>query len=153
MTTHPASDIPRAGWLATWLPPGLLPYARLMRADRPIGTWLLLFPCWWGIALATPGLPSVWLIAIFAAGAFVMRGAGCTYNDIVDRDFDGRVARTADRPIPSGAVTLRGAVAFLLAQLLAGGHAPGVHRWLRRHDQAVPASMPPTRPRGQDGRP
>jgi 4-hydroxybenzoate polyprenyltransferase len=102
------------------LPAAALPYARLMRADRPIGTWLLLFPCWWGIALATPGLPSPWLLAIFALGAFVMRGAGCTYNDIVDRDFDGQVARTADRPIPSGAVTLRQAIAFLLAQLLAG---------------------------------
>ena len=120
MTTHPASDIPRAGWLATWLPPGMLPYARLMRADRPIGTWLLLFPCWWGIALATPGLPSLWLIMAFAAGAFVMRGAGCTYNDIVDRDIDGRVARTADRPIPSGAVTPRQAMVFLAAQLAAG---------------------------------
>jgi 4-hydroxybenzoate polyprenyltransferase len=120
VTTHPASDIPRAGWLATWLPPGMLPYARLMRADRPIGTWLLLFPCWWGIALATPGLPSLWLIMAFAAGAFVMRGAGCTYNDIVDRDIDGRVARTADRPIPSGAVTPRQAMVFLAAQLAAG---------------------------------
>jgi 4-hydroxybenzoate polyprenyltransferase len=91
-----------------------------MRADRPIGTWLLLFPCWWGIALATPGRPSAWLLALFALGAFVMRGAGCTYNDIVDRDFDGRVARTADRPIPSGAVSVRGALVFLAAQLLAG---------------------------------
>jgi 4-hydroxybenzoate polyprenyltransferase len=91
-----------------------------MRADRPIGTWLLLFPCWWGLALASPGLPPASFLLLFAIGAFVMRGAGCTYNDIVDRDFDGRVARTADRPIPSGAVTLRGAIAFLLAQLLAG---------------------------------
>jgi 4-hydroxybenzoate polyprenyltransferase len=120
MTGGTASDIPRAGLLVRMLPAAALPYARLMRADRPIGTWLLLFPCWWGIALATPGLPSPWLLAIFALGAFVMRGAGCTYNDIVDRDFDGRVARTADRPIPSGAVTLRQAIAFLLAQLLAG---------------------------------
>jgi 4-hydroxybenzoate polyprenyltransferase len=120
VTTHPASDIPRSGWLATWLPPGLLPYARLMRVDRPIGTWLLLFPCWWGIALATPGLPSILLLAVFALGAFVMRGAGCTYNDIVDRDIDGRVARTADRPIPSGAVTVRQAIAFLLVQLALG---------------------------------
>jgi 4-hydroxybenzoate polyprenyltransferase len=115
-----ASDIPRTGLLARLLPPAALPYARLMRADRPIGTWLLLFPCWWGIALATPGRPSAWLLALFALGAFVMRGAGCTYNDIVDRDFDGRVARTADRPIPSGAVSVRGALVFLAAQLLAG---------------------------------
>lgn len=120
MSTATASDIPRESWITRYLPRGAQPYARLMRADRPIGTWLLLFPCWWGLALASPGLPPASFLLLFAAGAFVMRGAGCTYNDIVDRDFDGRVARTADRPIPSGAVTLRGAVAFLLAQLLAG---------------------------------
>ena len=120
MSTATASDIPRESWITRYLPRGAQPYARLMRADRPIGTWLLLFPCWWGLALASPGLPPASYLLLFAIGAFVMRGAGCTYNDIVDRDFDGRVARTADRPIPSGAVTLRGAVAFLLAQLLAG---------------------------------
>ncbi|MBM3524933.1 MAG: 4-hydroxybenzoate octaprenyltransferase [Alphaproteobacteria bacterium] len=102
------------------LPRAAVPYARLARIDRPIGTWLLLFPCWWGLALASPGWPSPWLFAVFALGAFVMRGAGCTYNDIVDRDFDGRVARTADRPIPSGAVSVRQALVFLLAQLLLG---------------------------------
>jgi 4-hydroxybenzoate polyprenyltransferase len=120
VSTATASDIPRESWITRYLPRGAQPYARLMRADRPIGTWLLLFPCWWGLALASPGLPPASFLLLFAVGAFVMRGAGCTYNDIVDRDFDGRVARTADRPIPSGAVTLRGAVAFLLAQLLAG---------------------------------
>ena len=120
MSTATASDIPRESWITRYLPRGAQPYARLMRADRPIGTWLLLFPCWWGLALASPGLPPASYLLLFAIGAFVMRGAGCTYNDIVDRDFDGRVARTADRPIPSGAVTLRGAIAFLLAQLLAG---------------------------------
>jgi 4-hydroxybenzoate polyprenyltransferase len=120
VSTATASDIPRESWITRYLPRGAQPYARLMRADRPIGTWLLLFPCWWGLALASPGLPPASFLLLFAAGAFVMRGAGCTYNDIVDRDFDGRVARTADRPIPSGAVTLRGAIAFLLAQLLAG---------------------------------
>lgn len=120
VSTATASDIPRESWITRYLPRGAQPYARLMRADRPIGTWLLLFPCWWGLALASPGLPPASYLLLFAIGAFVMRGAGCTYNDIVDRDFDGRVARTADRPIPSGAVTLRGAVAFLLAQLLAG---------------------------------
>ena len=120
VSTATASDIPRESWITRYLPRGAQPYARLMRADRPIGTWLLLFPCWWGLALASPGLPPASYLLLFAVGAFVMRGAGCTYNDIVDRDFDGRVARTADRPIPSGAVTLRGAIAFLLAQLLAG---------------------------------
>ena len=115
-----ASDIPKGGWVDRVLPAAARPYARLARLDRPIGTWLLLFPCWWGVALATPGWPSLWLIAVFALGAIVMRGAGCTYNDIVDRDFDGKVARTADRPIPSGAVSVRQAVVFLLAQLLIG---------------------------------
>ncbi len=120
VTGTSASDIPRDGWLDRFAPAALRPYARLARLDRPIGTWLLLFPCWWGIALASPGWPSLWLMAVFALGAIVMRGAGCTYNDIVDRNFDARVARTADRPIPSGAVTVRQAIAFLVAQLLVG---------------------------------
>jgi 4-hydroxybenzoate polyprenyltransferase len=91
-----------------------------MRLDRPIGTWLLLFPCWWAVALASETWPEPWLLAIFAIGALVMRGAGCTYNDIVDRGIDGRVARTADRPIPSGAIGVGRAVMFLYAQLLVG---------------------------------
>jgi 4-hydroxybenzoate polyprenyltransferase len=120
MTGASASDIPKGGWVDRLAPSTLRPYARLARLDRPIGTWLLLFPCWWGIALASPGWPSLWLMAVFAVGAIVMRGAGCTYNDIVDRDFDARVARTADRPIPSGAVSVKQAIAFLFAQLLVG---------------------------------
>jgi 4-hydroxybenzoate polyprenyltransferase len=114
-----ASDI-RAGWLDRLLPPGALPYARLARLDRPIGTWLLLFPCWWGMALA--GSHDVWLAVLFAIGALAMRGAGCTINDIADREFDGRVARTALRPIPSGAVSVKQALIFL-AGLLAIGAA------------------------------
>ena len=115
------------------LPAAGRPYARLMRLDRPIGTWLLLFPCWWGLFLAldstrldsaAEGSPQVWGILgfalLFAVGAVVMRGAGCTYNDIVDRDFDARVARTALRPIPSGQVSVRQAGLFLVAQLLVG---------------------------------
>lgn len=112
-----ASDIPKGGWVDRLLPGNLRPYARLSRLDRPIGTWLLLFPCWWGLALGAETWPSVALLALFALGAVVMRGAGCTYNDIVDRDFDRRVARTADRPIPSGAVSVRQALAWLLIQL------------------------------------
>src|SRR3546814_8624178 len=81
------------------------PYLRLGRLDRPIGTWLLLFPGWWAIALgdaaANPG-PSWLLYLYFGVGAVLMRAAGCTINDILDRDIDGRVARTATRPIPSG---------------------------------------------------
>jgi 4-hydroxybenzoate polyprenyltransferase len=115
-----ASDIPSHGWVDRLLPGGLRPYARLARLDRPIGTWLLLFPCWWSLALAAPGWPDGWLFVLFAVGAVVMRGAGCTFNDIVDRDFDGRVARTADRPIPSGAVSVPRARAFLALQLLVG---------------------------------
>jgi 4-hydroxybenzoate polyprenyltransferase len=95
-----------------------------MRADRPIGTWLLLFPCWWSQLLAENQLerawPNLWFMALFAIGAFVMRGAGCTYNDIIDRDYDGRVQRTAQRPIPSGQVSIRAAFAFAIALSLVG---------------------------------
>ena len=121
-----ASDIPRDSWVDR-MPPQLAAYARLARLDRPIGTWLLLFPCWWGMALAwaaQPGIsgwPLLGLALLFAMGAVVMRGAGCTINDIADRDFDARVARTALRPIPSGAVSIRGALAFLVLQLALGG--------------------------------
>ena len=113
-------DIPVGNWVDRWLPPALRPYFRLMRLDRPIGTWLLLFPCWWSAALAAPGWPSPWLFALFAVGAVVMRGAGCTFNDWADRDFDGRVARTASRPLPSGAVSPAQALAFLGLQLALG---------------------------------
>lgn len=118
-----AGDIPVGNWIDRLVPAALRPYLRLMRLDRPIGTWLLLFPCWWSAALATegpPGLPLLILCALFAAGAVVMRGAGCTFNDWADRDFDGRVARTASRPIPSGAVSPGRALAFLGVQMLVG---------------------------------
>lgn len=113
MSEISASDIPKGKWVERLLPAPLRPYARMARFDRPIGTWLLLFPCWWSIALAADGWPSLLLIALFGIGAMVMRGAGCTFNDITDRDFDGRVARTADRPIPSGAVSVLQAVLFM----------------------------------------
>jgi len=111
--TTDASDIHRGNWVDRYLPEAARPYARMARFDRPIGTWLLLFPCWWSIALATPGWPSLWLVILFGLGAMIMRGAGCTFNDITDRDFDGRVARTADRPIPSGAVSVTQAVIYM----------------------------------------
>jgi 4-hydroxybenzoate polyprenyltransferase len=112
------SDIRQGNWVDRCLPTALTPYARLARLDRPIGTWLLLFPGWWSLALAHPARPDLWLMALFGIGALLMRGAGCTYNDIVDRDFDGRVERTATRPIPSGAVSVRAAMVFLGLQLL-----------------------------------
>ncbi|MBL8704641.1 MAG: 4-hydroxybenzoate octaprenyltransferase, partial [Rhodospirillales bacterium] len=116
-----ASDIPKDGWIDRWSPAGARPYLRLARLDRPIGTWLLLIPCWWGTALAGPdGAQGLWLGLLFAVGAVVMRGAGCTFNDIVDRDIDRRVARTADRPVASGQISVPAAWAFLVAQSLVG---------------------------------
>ena len=98
------------------------PYIRLARLDRPIGTWLLLFPGWWAVAMAaTAGRWPNWgLMALFGVGAMVMRGAGCTLNDIIDRDFDARVARTRTRPIASGAVSVKQALMFLAALLAIG---------------------------------
>jgi 4-hydroxybenzoate polyprenyltransferase len=110
----------RGSWIERLIPSALRPFLRLARLDRPIGTWLLVFPCWWGLSLATSGWPDPLLIIKFAVGAVVMRGAGCTFNDVVDRDFDARVERTRTRPLPSGAVTVRAAVLFLLLQLLVG---------------------------------
>jgi 4-hydroxybenzoate polyprenyltransferase len=111
-------------WVDTLAPSGLRPYLRLARADRPIGSWLLLMPCWWsaGIAAVYAGhpYPNPWHVLLFFVGAFVMRGAGCTWNDIVDRDLDAMVARTRSRPIPSGQASVRGAVVFLLVQALIG---------------------------------
>ena len=116
------TDIRRGDWVDRLVPAPLRPYFRLARLDRPIGTWLLLFPCWWSIALAAPpgGGPNIRLLVLFALGALVMRGAGCTINDMADRDFDRRVTRTASRPMASGAVSMRGALVFLALQLLIG---------------------------------
>ncbi|MFL6820354.1 MAG: 4-hydroxybenzoate octaprenyltransferase [Bradyrhizobium sp.] len=111
-------------WVDTRAPRWARPYLRLSRLDRPIGSWLLLMPCWWSAALAagvardTGQLPRI--IALFFVGAFVMRGAGCTWNDITDRDLDARVERTRSRPIPSGQVTVAQALAFLVVQALIG---------------------------------
>lgn len=113
-------DIPVGNWIDRWVPAGLRPYLRLMRLDRPIGTWLLLFPCWWSAALAAEGWPDPLLFALFAIGAVVMRGAGCTVNDIADHRFDAKVKRTMGRPIPSGAVSVPRAWAFLGLQLALG---------------------------------
>ncbi len=114
------SDIRRGDWVERWLPGWAEPYARLARIDRPIGTWLLLFPAWWGIALAAPGWPDPVLLLLFAVGAAAMRGAGCTLNDIADRDYDARVARTRLRPVASGRISVVRALVFLAAQLAVG---------------------------------
>ncbi len=118
------ADAPAGNWVDRFIPDTLRPYARLSRLDRPIGWWLLLLPCLWSLALATKatggGLPSLWYAALFIAGSIVMRGAGCTLNDIADRDIDVKVARTRARPIPAGDVTVRAAIAYLLVQCLIG---------------------------------
>src|SRR4051812_37305527 len=115
-----ATDIHAGDWVDWWLPGWAEPYARLARWDRPIGTWLLLFPAWWGIALAGPRWPDPVLLILFGIGAVAMRGAGCTLNDIADRDYDGKVARTRTRPLPSGRLTVRQAIIFMLTQLALG---------------------------------
>jgi len=105
------------------LPPRARPYARLARLDRPIGWWLLLLPCWWSSALAAAAQaspPNPWHFCLFLVGSVVMRGAGSTWNDIVDRKLDAKVERTRNRPIPSGAVSTRQAALFMAALLLAG---------------------------------
>ncbi len=117
------ADAVEDNWVDTLAPVWARPYLRLSRADRPIGTWLLLLPCWWGLLLAmlhsgTPTLYDAWIALGCAIGAFLMRGAGCTWNDITDRDFDGSVERTKSRPIPSGQATVRGAVIWMVAQAL-----------------------------------
>ena len=118
MTAH--TDIAAGGWVAR-LPPSWVPYVLLARLDRPIGVWLLFLPGLWGILLSGQGAArSVWLIALFAAGSLVMRAAGCVVNDLWDRDIDRMVARTAGRPLASGAIRPRHALAFLVLLLLAG---------------------------------
>ena len=111
-------------WVDGLAPRWMQPYLRLSRFDRPIGAWLLLIPCWWSAALAAIAArapwPDPWHLILFFIGAFVMRGAGCTWNDIVDRDLDAQVERTRSRPIPSGQVSVKRAAAFLVAQALVG---------------------------------
>ncbi len=117
------ADSVRGNWVDRYAPRKARPYLRLSRADRPIGTWLLLLPCWWGLVLAMlhDGQArwfDLWIFLGCGIGAFLMRGAGCTWNDITDRHIDGSVARTASRPIPSGQVSVKGALAWLVAQAL-----------------------------------
>src|SRR5437762_4550305 len=108
-----SSDIRAGDWVDRYLPVGFRPYARLARLDRPIGWWLLLLPCWWGVALASPGRVEWRLYPLFMVGAIVMRAAGCVINDLADRDIDRRVERTATRPLASGAIGTQGALVFM----------------------------------------
>jgi len=118
MENRKVSDIPRGNWVDRCLPPSLRPYARLARFDRPIGTWLLLFPCWWSLALAISDwnnwIKIIWLYVLFGVGAITMRGAGCCLNDIADRNYDSLVARTKDRPIASGTISIKQGFSFMV---------------------------------------
>ncbi|WP_417588493.1 4-hydroxybenzoate octaprenyltransferase [Pararhodobacter oceanensis] len=119
------ADRVEGSWVDTKAPDDMKPYLRLSRIDRPIGTWLLLLPCWWGAllgALATPGssgLTTIWIMLVCGAGAVLMRGAGCTWNDISDRDIDGKVERTRNRPLVAGQVTVREALIWMGFQMFA----------------------------------
>lgn len=113
------SDIRSNGWISLF-PRAVQPYLILMRADRPIGTWLLLFPCWWAVVFASQGRADWMMLVLFALGSFIMRGAGCVMNDLADRNLDGQVARTKTRPIPNGDVTPMQAAAFMGTLCLAG---------------------------------
>ena len=121
MVTLPASSTPDAvkSWI-DWLPPRAQLYARLARLDRPAGTWLLLWPCIAGLALAGGLARAPWLILWFAIGSLVMRGAGCVWNDIVDRDLDAQVERTRARPVASGQVSVKAALVFAVLLSLIG---------------------------------
>jgi 4-hydroxybenzoate polyprenyltransferase len=111
-------------WVDRYAPAATRPYLRLSRADRPVGTWLLLIPCWWGVSLAVATASSgwrlydLWIALGCGLGAVLMRGAGCTWNDITDRDYDAKVTRTRSRPLPSGQVGVRQAMLWMIAQAL-----------------------------------
>ena len=128
------ADAPRANWVDRYAPPVARPYLRLSRADRPIGTWLLLIPCLWAIALVggAGGFRAwdLWLAVSCGLGAFLMRGAGCTWNDITDRDIDAQVARTRSRPLPSGQVTVRAALVWMAVQALLAACILFSYNWL-----------------------
>jgi len=120
---HKVADAVPDNWVDRYAPVVTRPYLRLSRADRPIGTWLLLIPCWWGLALAilhtdTAQLEDLWIAFGCGCGAWLMRGAGCTWNDIMDRNFDRQVMRTKSRPIPSGQISVRNAVIWMCVQTL-----------------------------------
>src|SRR5690606_21599050 len=112
------SDMRPDDWVARWLPASWGPYARLCRLDRPVGTWLTLLPTIAALVHAADGLPTLWRVFIFSMVALLMRGVGCCFNDIFDKDFDHRVERTRFRPLTSGQLSLKSAWVFVLAQLV-----------------------------------
>lgn len=118
--TGQVQDAVEGNWVDRLAPAPMRPYLRLSRADRPIGTWLLLLPCWWGILLAAAATGfrafDIWAMVACALGAFLMRGAGCTWNDITDHEIDAKVARTRSRPIPSGQVSVQQATLWMGVQ-------------------------------------
>jgi len=120
----PIADAPPSNWVDRWAPESWRPYLRLGRFDRPIGAWLLLFPCWWSQTLAQIDLGQTFLnfgyLVLFAIGALAMRASGCAYNDYIDRDIDAQVYRTANRPIPSGQVSPEAALVFVAATACVG---------------------------------
>ena len=123
MTAAHLPDARPDNWVDRYAPRPVRPWLKLARFDRPIGTWLLMLPGWQAVALAGAQSgkgPDLKLLALIAVGALVMRGAGCAYNDIVDRDYDAKVARTASRPIPAGQISVKGAWAYLVALSLIG---------------------------------
>lgn len=117
-------DALKGHWVDTRAPRATRPFLKLARIERPIGWWLLLLPCWWAAGLAAIAAgrpyPDPWHCLLFLIGAILMRGAGCTFNDIVDRKLDAEVARTRGRPLPSGQVTAKAAAAFMVVQSLGG---------------------------------
>src|SRR3954451_18343473 len=121
---QPLPDAARGHWADRLAPAALRPFLRLARIDRPIGWWLLLLPCWWSAAVAAIAdgrpYPDPAPCVLFLIRALAMRGAGATYNDIVDRDLDAGVARTRHRPLPSGQVSVPAAIVFLLGLCLVG---------------------------------
>jgi 4-hydroxybenzoate polyprenyltransferase len=124
LTDHIVADAPARNWVDRFAPLGFRPWLRLARYDRPIGSWLLLMPCWWSAALAANAVNRTshlaWHIALFFIGAFVMRGAGSTWNDILDRKIDAQVERTRSRPLPSGQIGVQAALAYAVVQSLIG---------------------------------
>lgn len=132
----PIADAPQANWVDRFAPARLKPWLRLVRADRPIGAWLLMWPCWWSVALAARADYSAALavnadefvdfrgvarlLILFTIGAFAMRSAGCIYNDIIDRDIDAKVARTKGRPLASGQISVTSALLCAFALCLTG---------------------------------